>query len=818
MKKLIAVLLLLTMVVSLFAGCKKDDNTPDTNALKDAVAYLTNMYQTAGKGEAIVLEADLDVINVVVIAGESYSVEWSVEITSGTEGSVTVGESKEANHVKLDITEKNSEEVTFTATATVKDAEGNSEKVSFDYKVPAVKLAGDGMTMEELVEAAYALENGATMEGLATLKGVITAINTPWDSGYKNITVTIQIGELADKPIKCYRLSGEGADSLGIGDTITVSGSLTNYNGVIEFAQGCIVEEIVKSEEPAPEAPKDPAEIVNAAYALEPGTSLPYEASLTGVITEIATPWDEGYQNITVIIQVGDLADKPIKCYRLKGEGAADLAVGDTITSTGYLTNYNGEIEFAAGCVVSNIVKGNGETPENPDNTEKPDDQPQPEKPTTDVGVIDTAYGLAEGQQTDFEVTVTGKVVSVDDAYDAEYKNITVTIQVAGRESKPLKVYRMKGDGADKLAKGDTITVTGKLKNHYGTIELVFGVMSKRVAGGNKPVTQETDPAKILAAAGKLAENEELPYDVTLSGKITKVDDAYDAEYKNITVTIAVSGANNAALKCFRLKGDDAAKLAEGDTITVKGRIKNYFGELELVNGTITARTAGGNKPITQLTDPAKIVDAAYALGANKDLGYDVTLTGKVTAIKTAYDANYKNISVVMEIKGRESKPIVAFRMKGDGVDKIVVGDTITVTGRLKNYVPEGKTEGTIEFDAGCKMDKRVSGGVTAPTDPKEIVKAAYALEGGKSLPYTATLTGKITKINTEYDAKYNNITVTIVVDGCEDMPMKCFRLKGEGAESLKVGDVITVSGIIKNYVHSSGDSEIEFDAGCTLK
>ena len=47
---------------------------------------------------------------------------------------------------------------------------------------------------------------------------------------------------------------------------------------------------------------------------------------------------------------------------------------------------------------------------------------------------------------------------------------------------------------------------------------------------------------------------------------------------------------------------------------------------------------------------------------------------------------------------------------------------------------------------------------------------------------------------------------------------MKCFRLKGEGAESLKVGDVITVSGIIKNYVHSSGDSEIEFDAGCTLK
>jgi hypothetical protein len=44
-------------------------------------------------------------------------------------------------------------------------------------------------------------------------------------------------------------------------------------------------------------------------------------------------------------------------CYRLSGEGAADLQVGDTITVTGILKNYKGTIEFDAGCVLENVAK-----------------------------------------------------------------------------------------------------------------------------------------------------------------------------------------------------------------------------------------------------------------------------------------------------------------------------------------------------------------------------------------------------------------------------------------------------------------------------
>ena len=51
-----------------------------------------------------------------------------------------------------------------------------------------------------------------------------------------------------DKPIKCYRLAGDGADGLAVGDTITVTGIIANYQGTIEFEQGCVVKEIVKAD------------------------------------------------------------------------------------------------------------------------------------------------------------------------------------------------------------------------------------------------------------------------------------------------------------------------------------------------------------------------------------------------------------------------------------------------------------------------------------------------------------------------------------------------------------------------------------------
>ena len=145
--------------------------------------------------------------------------------------------------------------------------------------------------------------------------------------------------------------------------------------------------------------------------------------------------------------------------------------------------------------------------------------------------------------------------------------------------------------------------------------------------------------------------------------------------------------------------------------------------------------------------------------------------------------------------------PIQCYRLKGEGAENLAVGDVITVTGTIINY------NGTVEFSAGCTFEEYV------PT-AEDILRAAYALASGETLenPNPATLTGKIISIDTAYNTQYSNITVTIEVEGCEDMPIQCYRLKGEGAENLAVGDVITVTGTIINY-----NGTVEFSAGCTF-
>ncbi|MBQ6884635.1 MAG: hypothetical protein IJN56_02740 [Clostridia bacterium] len=369
-----------------------------------------------------------------------------------------------------------------------------------------------------------------------------------------------------------------------------------------------------------------------------------------------------------------------------------------------------------------------------------------------------------------------------------------------------------------------TATATVKdEKDNTATAEFSYKVTGVTVSTGD-------DVATILTNAYALAEGAKLDGEQTLTGTIKSIDTPYSDQYKNVTVTIVVEGHDDKPIKCFRLSGEGADTLTEGDKITVTGTIVNYQGTIEFDAGCVVKEivkvseapkdddvdddektpedTSSTEAPPQTM---AQIVDEAYKLTGSNTI--EATLTGKVSKLKTPYDANFKNMTVVMVVEGKEDKPIECYRMQAESVgNRMCVGDTITVTGTIKNY------NGTIEFDAGCALRSHTSCGVVVPTDPKAIVDAAFALQPTESLPYFTTLTGKITKIATPYDAGYKNLTVIIEVEGTSGVKeLKCYRMKGDGAENLVEGDVISVTGIIKNYKHSSGDCEVEFDASCTF-
>ena len=297
MKRSIAILLLLAMILGVFAGCKQTvvepteeptvaptEETIPANAKEDLAAaaeYLKTYYK-----DALTLTArDYTRLGAVRVGLDQYPITWSVDVSEDIIKIVV----NDDGTVTIDIADGIKEDTPYVLTATLTDAYGNVETVTFEYTIPA-SLG----TMQEIVDMAYALENGEALEVEATLTGEIISVNTPYDAGYKNVTVTIKVAEREDFPIMCYRMKGEGADTITVGDTITVTGILKNYNGTIEFDAGCKLEEVIKGDLVF-ELPSDPKEIVDMAYALGVGESIPVKVTLTGKVTDFKETYTEQY-------------------------------------------------------------------------------------------------------------------------------------------------------------------------------------------------------------------------------------------------------------------------------------------------------------------------------------------------------------------------------------------------------------------------------------------------------------------------------------------------------------------------------------------
>ena len=442
MKKLTAWALLLAMCVAMFAGCSNtaepteaptaaptEAPTEAVSGLADAAAYLKTIYKTA---EGTVTAKDYEVVGVVPVGAEKFQITWTVD----TEEVAIVA--NENGMVTVDVNEEGSEELAYVLTATLTDGK-ETVTMSWNHTVPAA-MNVDGMTYAEIVAMAYALGDQVATEDAYRLFGTVTSIDTAWSDEYGNITVTIAVAGCEEQPIQCYRLKGEGAKDLKVGDQITVEGILKNYKGTYEFDAGCVLVGFGEH--------VDQKALLKAAYSLAEGAAMDYPAVVTGVITEIPTAWSDEYGNITVNMEFDG---KVFQCYRLKGEGAKDLAVGDTITVAGIIKNYKGLIEFDAGCLLV------------------------PNDAYHSVKNALSGYKLQDGEAQTATKTITGTISNIDTAWSEDYKNITVTIVVAGLENYPIMCYRLSGEGAKDLAVGDTITVTGILKNYKGTIEFDAG-------------------------------------------------------------------------------------------------------------------------------------------------------------------------------------------------------------------------------------------------------------------------------------------------------------------------------------------------------
>ena len=399
---------------------------PEENLLENAADYIKALYDKSTKSNpAPRTTADFEVYDQISIKNQVFAIEWS------TDTDYVKAVAKDNHVVLIDIDEGAPQETVYNLIAIVTDvATGESVTLSMPKTLPQ---GSSDPAPEEIVLASYLLADGEYLPKEARLTGTIVAIPTVYSEQYGNITVNIQVGALAENIIQCYRLFGDGCADLKEGDVITVEGKIKNYKGTIEFDKPVLVG--------MGEIP-DQSATLDAAFALADGEAMKGTQVLAGTIVAIPTVYSEQYGNITVNIQpFGD--ERVVQCYRLKG--GAELAEGDTITVIGNVKNYKGTIEFDAG---ARYVDASA---------------------YSSVKTLLKAYDLEEGKALEGARQVTGTIVAIPTAYSEQYGNITVNIQVGGLDDLIIQCYRLKG-GAE-LAIGDTITVSGIIKDYKGTKE-----------------------------------------------------------------------------------------------------------------------------------------------------------------------------------------------------------------------------------------------------------------------------------------------------------------------------------------------------------
>lgn len=273
-------------------------------------------------------------------------------------------------------------------------------------------------------------------------------------------------------------------------------------------------------------------DVVDAAYALESGESL-NGFTLTGVIGKIDDAYSEQFGNITVTIVIDNRVNQPIQCFRLKGEGCDTLAVGDKITVTGNIVNYNGTIEFNSGCTLDSKTTATAE----------------------EIAIAKFAFVELAKEVTENFTLPEGITWTVKEGTAITIDGVNATV--------------VRGD-ADA-----TVVITGTLNGHTRD----FTVVVKATDGGSvePPVEDVMTVAEALAAANALGKDEYSAEKVYVEGVVTEIT-KFDSGRSSYTFYIKDADGTD-QLTVFSCKTTaDITKIYVGDTVKVYGYLKNHKG------------------------------------------------------------------------------------------------------------------------------------------------------------------------------------------------------------------------------------------------
>lgn len=224
--------------------------------------------------------------------------------------------------------------------------------------------------------------------------------------------------------------------------------------------------------------------------ALASGEETPTAIYVKGAVKQIKQIETELYGNANYYItDDGNNEIYIFQSYYLgnrKFTASDKLEVGDTVVVYGKFTNYMGNTPETVGKGTSYIYSLNGKTeggttPDTPAEGEATGDGTK-DHPYNSVAANKYTSSLASGAESDKDIYIKGKVVSVKEQYGTQFGNATFYISDDGKADNQFYVFRAlylnnkKYASGATLNPGDEVVVCGKVTNYMGnTPETVQG-------------------------------------------------------------------------------------------------------------------------------------------------------------------------------------------------------------------------------------------------------------------------------------------------------------------------------------------------------
>lgn len=267
------------------------------------------------------------------------------------------------------------------------------------------------------------------------------------------------------------------------------------------------------------DSPYNPLAVVQYIKSLEAGVNSSDYVYIKGIVSstkEISAQ----FGNASFYISAdGTTTGTQFYVYRVKGLGNKNIAsddevkVGDEVIICAKVVNYGGNTpETVQGEGYIYALNGKTEGGTTPSTGQATGDGSK-ENPFNSVAANQMASKLASGAKTDKQYYIKGKVVSVKEAFSAQFGNASFYISDDGKEDNKFYVFRTLylnnekwTEGKTNVAVGDEVVVCGSLTNYMGnTPETVQGetylVSLKSNGGGTEtPDTPEVGEGLTLDA------------------------------------------------------------------------------------------------------------------------------------------------------------------------------------------------------------------------------------------------------------------------------------------------------------------------------